>query len=252
MMNSKPVIRRCWRCGEAASVVVRDWGPSSAPFFAKNATQKDWVCQSCGRSFRTRHRWRRLIFGLPLIPILALAPLGGALTLLSEPSLGTLLFTGIVCLFSLVFFTVFIGPFVALVLSPVRPDAPMPPMRFKFVEPERRCTCGEGARCVQIVEQRTRGIKTGVDYHYSCAHCGKSFTIESIGGSLNTVIVGGLLSAGAGFALSYAASFSWLGIGIAVAVLLLGLGAIALTAGRVVNRIRHPRIQPDAGWEAAG
>jgi len=64
-------------------------------------------------------------------------------------------------------------------MNPVVPGAAMPPMRFRAVEPLRRCLCGAPARCASVTRRRVSFFPVGTTYDYGCTVCSKTFVMES-------------------------------------------------------------------------
>jgi len=104
---------------------------------------------------------------------------------------------------------------------------------------------------VEVVENRTRGVKTGVEHTYACDDCGHTFTVEDGLGMTLSFVVGGVFGLGALWGLPDLWSSSWLAVAGLAGAGLIGWASVALAVVRFVNRLRHPKVEPPEGWEAA-
>ena len=248
-----PIVRRCPSCGEPAAVVMRDWSGSRMFGLVQSGStgQLDWVCQSCGRGFRTRPRGIRILVGLLFLPFFICGPVGGILTFLDGFDVEALLFTLVLGLVGAVAVVIWAWPFLLLLRARKIADAPYPEVRYTLTEPARRCTCGGVATCTKVTETRTLGIRSGTEYEYRCHSCGEQFTIEDGLGMGLSFLVGGVFVIVSAIALPYT-FHDWCLLSGDIIAFCIGLLAASMAVVRFLNRFRHPEIGAEEVGESAG
>lgn len=206
-MNDPNEVRQCWRCGQAAAVCIRNWDHTTWGVSSGMAT-RDFACQSCGHRFTLVPKARLIglgvVFALTAIACIPIPFVGGWLLYRIWPWWR----------------------------CPVVTGAPYPVVRFRDLEPLRRCAkCQSPASCRHVTRRTTNGIPTGTEHEYGCARCGATFTMSSPGGivfSLFGMVFLGLLGA-----------LTIMG-GIGVVFLIGALFFGAMAAWDVYKFLRHP------------
>lgn len=207
-MNPEEEVRQCAQCGAAAAVCIRHWKRER---FGHDSGfgDRDFCCQACGHRF----------------------------TLVSKVYIGSFIALALILAIAVFPFFLF-GGWAAYrtwpwLRNPLVPGAPMPPMRYRAVEPTRACACGGAAVCRSVTRHSTNFIPTGTVYVYACTRCSASFTLSNPYGILFGLMAGGfLVMIGAVLA---AALFG-------IPILIGGLVYWGLMAYRVVTALRHPVI----------
>lgn len=246
-------VRRCARCGEPAAILVRvltaddrRWEPGDRVPPPSTCRRATFRCQSCGAVLEHVPVGARRVLLVAPVAFGALVTGFGtllviALTIAGSPDGGLDKLACLAPLFAVQFvpLAIVLWRSIALRRWPVV-DAPRPALTRRAPEaPWRRCSCGEPARVVAVVQERVRGAPVGRVYEHSCSTCKRTFVVYGRSAIAFAMVASAFLTGAAAVFLLHPQNV-WVGVVLAAA----SAFGWALSAARIVGRFRHPEVRP--------
>ncbi len=207
---------------------------------------QDLVCQGCGWVVKKRRPpWLLLLLAAPLIGLALLSFVGSLVVSLNEgiEQGAPAIVLGFVCAaVGISGLLLVLWPWWVIRSNPVVPGAAAPGIRFRWVEPIRRCSCGTGVACVEATQHSLKGLPAGRELRYQCGGCGRQFVIESGLRVFVNLFMGSIgLAIAAGVHALFSGALVWV-FSVLLALVILGIWCVGLL--RVINRLRHGKLAP--------